>query len=98
MQHREKLKYLEDEIAKGIKNMKSKGDQNKSRTFAVRMSSALLGALVTVALGLQITSLTTELKNFALICGALISVVNAIDSVVGYRALWVKQKLAVVTK
>jgi len=93
MQHREKLKYLEDEIAKGIKNMKSKGDQNKSRTFAVRMSSALLGALVTVALGLQITSLTTELKNFALICGALISVVNAIDSVVGYRALWVKQKL-----
>ena len=93
MQHREKLKYLEEEIAKSIKAMKSKGDQNKSRTFTVRMSSAILGALVTVSLGLQVTSLTTELKNFALICGALISVVNAIDSVVGYRALWVKQKL-----
>ncbi len=93
MQHREKLKYLEEEIAKSIKAMKSKGDQNKSRTFTVRMSSAILGVLVTVSLGLQVTSLTTELKNFALICGALISVVNAIDSVVGYRALWVKQKL-----
>ena len=57
------------------------------------MSSVVLGALVTIALGLQITSLATELKNFALICGALISVVNRIESVIGYRALWIKQKL-----
>ncbi|PWH17418.1 MAG: hypothetical protein DDG60_02190 [Anaerolineae bacterium] len=93
MQQREKLKYLEGEIAKGINKMKLKGDQNKSRTFIVRISSALLGAFVTIALGLQTTSLTTELKNFALICGALISVVNTLDSIAGYRALWVKQKL-----
>ncbi len=93
MRYREKLQFVEDEIAKGIKTMKTKGDRNKSSAFAVRVSSAVLGAIVTVALGLQITSLTTELKNLALICGALISVVNAVDSVVGYRALWIKQKL-----
>lgn len=85
MQPREKLTYLEDEIAKSIKTMKLKGDKNKSRTFTVRISSAVLGALVTISLGLQTTSFTAELKNFALVCGALISVVNAIDSVIGYR-------------
>jgi len=93
MQYREKLKYLEEEIAKNIKKMNTKSDRNKSRTVAVSMSSAILGALVTIALGLQISSLSVELKNFALVCGALISVVNAVESVVGYRALWIKQKV-----
>ena len=56
------------------------------------MSSVVLGALVTIALGLQILPWENGLKNFALICGALISVVNGIESVVGYRDLWIKQK------
>ena len=93
MKNREKLQYLEEEVAKGIKMMKTKGDLNKSRSFAVSMSSVTLGALVTIALGLQISALAVELKNFALVCGALISVVNAVDSIIGFRALWIKQKV-----
>ena len=93
MKYREKLNYLEVEVGKSIKTMKSRGDQNKSRTYTISLSSAILGALVTISLGLQLNSFATELKNLALICGALISVVNAVESVVGYRALWVKQKV-----
>lgn len=92
MQYREKLKFLEEEVAKSIKKNKTKSDQNKSRTYAVNLSSIVLGALVTIALGLQIIPWESALKNFALICGALISVVNGIQSVVGYRDLWIKQK------
>jgi hypothetical protein len=93
MKNREKLQYLEEEVTKGIKMIKAKGDLNKSRSFAVSMSSVTLGAFVTIALGLQISSLAVELKNFALVCGALISVVNAVDSIIGFRALWIKQKV-----
>jgi hypothetical protein len=93
MQYREKLKYLEDEVAKSIKSMKRKADRNKSRTYTVSLSSVVLGALVTIALGLQIIPWATALKNFALICGALIAVVNGVESIVGYRALWIKQKV-----
>jgi hypothetical protein len=93
MQHREKLKYLEEQVAKSIKSIKAKSDRNKSRTYAVSLSSVILGALVTIALGVQILPWATTLKNFALICGALIAVVNGVESIIGYRALWVKQKV-----
>ena len=93
MLYREKLEYLENEVANNIKKMNTKADRNKLRTYGVSMSSAVLGAFVTIALGLQTNYLTIELKNFALVCGALISVVNAIESVFAYRSLWVKQKV-----
>ncbi len=93
MKHIEKLIYLEQEVAKNIEKIKTKSERNKTRSYTVSMSSAVLGALVTIALGLQTASLAAELKNFALVCGALISVVNAIDSVFAHRALWIKQKV-----
>ncbi len=94
MKYNEKLHYLEEEIAKNIVKIKTKSDRNKTRSYAVSISSILLGALVTIATGVQTTSFTTELKNFALVCSALISVVNAIESIFDYRELWHNQKVS----
>ena len=88
----EKMAYLEKEISRNINKMKKKADKNKRRASIVSISSAVLGALVTVALGLQIESIEEVLKNIALVSGALISVVNAFESFFGYRSLWLKQK------
>ncbi len=93
MLFREKLKYLEDQVTKNIDKMRSKADRNKVRSYVVSLSSAALGALVTIALGLKIPSWEDGLKNIALVCGALIAVVNAMGTIFAYRELWIKQKV-----
>lgn len=92
MQLREKLKYLEEQIAQNIAKMNSKADRNRNRFYIVSLSSALLGAAITIALGVKFASWADRLKDFALICGALIAVVNAVGSIFAYRELWIKQK------
>lgn len=93
MQFREKLKYLEDQISKNIDKMRSKADRSRNRSYIVSLSSALLGALITIALGVKSTSWSDRLKDAALVCGALIAVVNACGTIFAYRELWVKQKI-----
>jgi hypothetical protein len=92
MQTRKQLDYLQEQIQLAIAKFKKKADQNKRRTYTVSVASASLGALVTIALGLQLPEQATLLKNFALICGALIAIVNTVQSVFAYRDLWLKQK------
>lgn len=92
MQLQEKLKYLEEQITQNIEKIRSKADRNRNRSYAVSMSSALLGALITIALGVKSTSWADGLKDVALVCGALIAVVNAVGAIFAYRELWVKQK------
>ncbi|MFN0110253.1 MAG: SLATT domain-containing protein [Blastocatellia bacterium] len=92
MQYREKLKYLEDQITQSIIRLNSKADRNRNKSFAVSMASAILGALVTIALGVKIASWEDRLKDVALICGALIAVVNSARTIFSHRELWIKQK------
>lgn len=92
MQLQEKLKYLENQISQNINKMKAKADRNRNKSYGVSMSSAILGALITIALGVKSTSWADQLKDAALICGALIAVVNAIGAIFAYRDLWIKQK------
>lgn len=92
MQPRQQLDYLEKQIQLAIDKFKKKADQNKRRTYTVNLASASLGALITIALGITVPEQATLLKNFALVCGALIAIVNAVQSVFAYRDLWLKQK------
>jgi len=92
MLYQEKLKYLEGQVTQNIDKMRSKADRNKARSYAVSLSSAALGALVTIALGVTTASWADWLKNLALICGALIAVVNTMGTIFAYRELWIKQK------
>ena len=92
MQTRKQLDYLQEQIQLAIAKFKKKADQNKHRAYTVSIASASLGALVTIALGLQLPEQATLLKNFALICGALIAIVNTVQGVFAYRDLWLKQK------
>ncbi len=92
MQTRKQLDYLQEQIHLAIGKFKKKADQNTRRTYTISGASASLGALVTIALGLQLPEQATLLKNFALVCGALIAIVNTVQSVFAYRDLWLKQK------
>ncbi len=92
MQTRKQLDYLQEQIQLSIAKLKKKADQNKRRTYTISVASASLGALVTIALGLQLPEQAALFKNFALICGALIAIVNTIQSVFAFRDLWLKQK------
>ncbi len=92
MQTRKQLDYLQEQIQLGIDKFKKKADLNKRRAYTISLASASLGALITIALGLQLPEQATLLKNFALICGALIAIVNTVQSVFAYRDLWLKQK------
>ncbi len=92
MQTRKQLDYLQEQIQLAIGKFKKKADQNKRRSYTINLASASLGALVTVALGLNAPEQAALLKNFALVCGALIAIVNAVQGVFAYRDRWLKQK------
>jgi len=88
-----KLDYLETEVDKNILKINRKADRNKLKASLVSVSSAVLGASITIFLGLQIDSETNLLKNMALVFGALIAIINALESFFNFRSLWVKQKV-----
>lgn len=63
------------------------------KNYTVNGLSILLGALITLTLGLDVpTEYVLVQKNTALIIGALLTVINGINTLSDYRSLWTRQK------
>lgn len=93
MEYNAKLNHLEEKIQVDISKMKAKADRNKNQAAIVNIASVLLGAGVTIFLGLQIEGVETLFRNIALILGVLITAISGIDAFFNYRSLWIKQKV-----
>lgn len=91
----EQLKYLEKKLETDISNIQRRSNKNRDKSSWIGISAIILGACITILLGLQIGSLQGIFKNIALICGVLVTVVNSIDRLFNFRTAWIKQTVTI---
>jgi hypothetical protein len=80
------------EIQARLNEFTRKRVRDKRKAFGLKMGAALLGAAITVLLGLKVSAAyEATFKNIALVAGALVGLLNAWDAFYDHRALWVKR-------
>ncbi len=92
----EQLKYLEEKLETDISGIQKRSNKNRNRSALMGVSAIVFGACVTICLGVQINVYQELLKNIALICGVLVTVVNSIDRFFNFRVAWVKQTVTII--
>ena len=94
MEPNKQLEHLAEKVSEWKKIKTRQANSHQIRAVAVRLASAILGALITIFLGLKINSPDDHLlTNLALVCGALIAVLNVVDNLFRDRALWVSRQV-----
>ncbi|USD36536.1 DUF4231 domain-containing protein [Ferrimonas sp. SCSIO 43195] len=84
---------LEDEISSKIEIIKAKSESNKRKTGFINGMSLSLGAIITLTLGLKLSSEYGQAQsNIALTLSALLTVINGWGALFNYRKLWLRQK------
>lgn len=93
----DKLTFLDDELSERINGLKKKRQRNKIRAFGLKITAIWFAAAITILLGIEgFTQFGTLFKNVALILGASITVINAVDAFFDHRALWIRQSAKLV--
>lgn len=90
----EKLNFLESEVAASTSVLTKKRDASRARAFAIRISTVILSGTITILLGLRLgTKAEAVLGNVALVCGAMITVISAIEAFFDHRSLWIRRTM-----
>ena len=84
--------FLAHEIDENIKKLKKKVRKQKGKTTFFNGLSIVLGALITVTLGIKATGFEEIQKNIALVLGALLTIINGWNAMFDYKKLWTRQK------
>lgn len=84
--------FLAHEIDKSIEILKNKVKKQKSKTRFFNGSSIVLGALITLTLGIKVAGSEEVQKNIALILGAILTILNGWNAMFDYKKLWTRQK------
>lgn len=94
----EKFKLIQGEIDKQINVFSAKRIRTKQKAFRLKVYSVLSASGITILLGINLQSelLLTIFKNVSLILGAVITVINAVESFYDYRSLWIQYTITLV--
>ncbi|EMN5660566.1 SLATT domain-containing protein [Providencia rettgeri] len=84
--------FLLSEVENSIAILKSKIDILKRKTKIINIFTLLLGASITIALGLTINGYQEYQRNLALCFGATLTAVNSWNVIFDYKKLWIRQK------
>lgn len=85
--------FLKNEISKSIKKLKERVKSNKRKTSWVNALSIILGAIITLTLGVDVSPENIQFqKNLALLFGALLTITNGWNALFDYKKLWIRQK------
>jgi hypothetical protein len=83
------LAFLRSEIDKQLRRYAKRSRRDKRKAFALRLSTVLLSATISILLGLRNLDGYADLfANIALGLGALITVLAAADAFFSHRELW----------
>ena len=84
---------LKEDIANQLKKYDDRKDLSRGFAIGIKLITAILGAIVTVLLGWRFEGdPPLVLSNLALICGAIIAVMNTIDTFWSFSAKWANYK------
>lgn len=90
MDLKQKLDTLRNELNFSIEYFEYKHKKTKTRVNVVKITSVTFSVLITVVLGLNSENLVETFKNIAIVLGAVVTIINAVDAFYNYGALWVK--------
>lgn len=98
MKPAEKLAYLQEEVDKQVNSYAGDATRHKGSALRLKITSVILAALITVLLGLKLTSPAVKdvFSNVALIFGALITICSAYEAFFDPRTLWVRETVTCV--
>lgn len=91
----QKTQWLSTAIQEGLNRSRKKKKTFKNRAAAIRISTVVLAGAVTVLLGLQIQGLEDRFRMVALILGAIVTVLAALEPFFNFRSLWIEHEEAV---
>lgn len=98
MEENNKNDFFSSELDSSITTIKRKSKKNKFKTGLINGLSIILGALITLTLGFDVSDENSQLqKNLALIAGALLTIVNGWGVLFDYKKLWVRQKITLLS-
>ncbi|MDF2185669.1 DUF4231 domain-containing protein [Grimontia hollisae] len=84
--------FLAHEIDKNIEILKKKVQKQKNKTRFFNGLSIVLGALITLTLGVTVAGSEQIQKDIALVLGALLTIINGWNAMFDYKKLWTRQK------
>jgi hypothetical protein len=88
----EKIKYLKKEIDDRIKDFAHKRKRDKNKAFGLKIIAVVLAAAITVLLGLKVDENWAKVfQNIALVFGATITILNAVEAFYDHRSLWIRR-------
>lgn len=90
-------KALVGMINSAISSLKSKTKINKRRFQIFSGLSIILGAAITLTLGLDLSELSRPQKNIGLLLGVILTIVNSWLALFDYKKLWMRQKVTLLS-
>lgn len=90
-----KIDYLREHIDRSINHLNFRRNENRNKASLIKVITVVCSGLITVLLGLQITGTEQYFKGAALILGAIVTILNALEPFFNYRALWISYEEAV---
>lgn len=89
-----KAEQLGREIGGAIEHIKKEKRNNQRRASYIKIATVVFTASITVLLGLQVAGLENSFKSIALILGAIVTMLNALEPYFNYRTLWIEHEAA----
>lgn len=86
--------WLSKRIDSSINDARTKRRTNQTRATYVKTATIALSGAATILLGLSIGGLEEYFRQAAFVCGALVTLLNAIEPFFNFRALWVEHERA----
>jgi hypothetical protein len=92
----ERVGFLRAELERQQQRFTHRRRRDKRKSFALQMATVALSATITVLLGLRVEAgLQRTLANLALVLGALVTVLAAMEAFFNHRGLWVARTVTV---
>jgi hypothetical protein len=92
----ERVAFLRAELDRQQQRFARRRRRDKRKSFVLQMATVALSATITVLLGLRVDpGLQRTLANVALVLGALVTVLAAMEAFFNHRGLWVTRTVTV---
>lgn len=92
----ERITFLTSELDRQHLRFVRRRRRDKRKAFALQMATVTLSATITVLLGLRVAGTAQQVfANIALVLGALVTVLAAMEAFFDHRGLWVGRTVTV---
>lgn len=91
-----KFQFFKEELDSHVRRITRKRNRDKNKAFSLKIIAVALAAAITVLLGLKTDEKQAKtFQNIALVLGAAITYLTAVDAFYDHRTLWVRRTVTV---